>query len=780
MLAGLLNIVTKILETLNKLREFGDWVDSHFPALAALDRRAGLGGGVAASGNNLVGLRPTGATTGFQTFGSPEESIAAGVRQLQTNMDQHKITTLAQQITRWAPPSENDTAAYIKAVAAETGLDPNAPLNVHDKEVARQVIAAIAHRETGRSVAPEIVSRGVDQAFATPSAGLGGVSQKDIDDANKASQNVLLRQRQQNEAEQGQMQRSLDAAWKRATDAATAATGAGRDVGTDKDFKTASDQVVYYTQRLYELRHLHTDLITEQQKLARGFQDQVIVLNQTGAAAKEDADIERQFQIAARGNMVDQAALGNALKAAQDKRTEAMHESVRAMDQETVSQNALAEATAQGGNALDHYINFEKARIMALDVAKVGTKENQQALEEYLGMLERATDAKRTIAAMTMIPEYEKQNEQLELEAKLIGASTDEINRQTAALQARQAMNLKAGETPNAGQQRAIDAAKNSADIKTSVDRQKAAYQELESFGTEVFDTIGNAMADSFKKGADAAKVWQDALGSIVNEVIKEFIKLAILNPLLNSIFGGGRPEIGDVGNAAGNLGQGGSGTGGGGGGLLGSLLGGGGGTGGGGSSGSSGSGGSGLLGQIGGHAGGLFGWIPDQVFGEGFYKGGGFLGQGYLGITGSSAGQGWSNAGTWADTGSYGTLGDAGLYHSGGMVGRDAVPYRMVASNAFDYAPHFQQGFANDEFAAILHRSERVLTANQNNRLESVLNNVAAAGGGQDGRGGGGSGGNVVMNITTPNADSFRASQSQITARAAAGLTRNQQRNRT
>jgi len=37
-----------------------------------------------------------------------------------------------------------------------------------------------------------------------------------------------------------------------------------------------------------------------------------------------------------------------------------------------------------------------------------------------------------------------------------------------------------------------------------------------------------------------------------------------------------------------------------------------------------------------------------------------------------------------------------------------------------------------------------------------------------------------VVMNITTPDADSFRSSQHQISSRAAAALNRSAQRSRT
>ena len=517
-------------------------------------------------------------------------------------------------------------------------------------------------------------------------------------------------------------------------------------------------------------RHLtsdYTNLITEQEKLARSMNDANKVLTAHVGAAREAAEIEQRYSELARdtnGNIVDQTAKLAALNALDVKHAAALHDMVVALQEATNAELRQTKAIEQGGMVAEHAANLEKARADQLANYDPATQSKQYADAVALEtlMLDRNSEAKRTNAAASMIQQLGQENEQLQLEAKLIGASTAEINRQTAALRARQALGLKPGETPNVEQQKAIDMAKQTADLKTEVEKQKAIYQELESFGTNVFDTIGNAMEASFQKGADAGKIWQDAIGNIMNEVIKEFMKLAIVNPLLNSLFGGGRPELGDIGGGSG------------GGGLLGSLLGGG--SGGDGQDdvsrrlaglGPSGSGGGG--GGLGG-SGGLIGSLVNSIGGKGFYQGGGLIGS----LFGSGGGAGEA-------AGAAGSL-DAmlptslpGLYHSGGLVGLDGVAHRLVPASDFHYAPHFQSGFGNDEFAAILHRSERVLTANQNDRMERVMNRVAS--GDHGGRGGGG---NVVFNIQTPDADSFKSSQPQIAARAVAGLNRAQQRNRT
>ena len=59
------------------------------------------------------------------------ESLAWGYRAvfvlLHTYRVRHGLRTVRGMISRWAPPVENHTEAYIRAVAADTGIDPDEP-----------------------------------------------------------------------------------------------------------------------------------------------------------------------------------------------------------------------------------------------------------------------------------------------------------------------------------------------------------------------------------------------------------------------------------------------------------------------------------------------------------------------------------------------------------------------------------------------------------------------------------------------------------------------------
>jgi hypothetical protein len=109
-----------------------------------------------------------------------------------------------------------------------------------------------------------------------------------------------------------------------------------------------------------------------------------------------------------------------------------------------------------------------------------------------------------------------------------------------------------------------------------------------------------------------------------------------------------------------------------------------------------------------------------------------------------------------------------AGLFHEGGEVGASAVPMRRVPALAFTGAPRLHDGwFRPDEYPAILQRGEVVVPKRDAQR--------ALGGAGPHRTPFDGSPPTVIMNVTAADADSFRASQAQITAAMARGLQRAQ-----
>ncbi len=62
-----------------------------------------------------------------------------------------KIDTVREIISRWAPPVENDTEAYISAVAKAAGVKANDAININDKRFLTLVVKAIIAHENGQN-----------------------------------------------------------------------------------------------------------------------------------------------------------------------------------------------------------------------------------------------------------------------------------------------------------------------------------------------------------------------------------------------------------------------------------------------------------------------------------------------------------------------------------------------------------------------------------------------------------------------------------------------------
>lgn len=83
------------------------------------------------------------------------ETIAWGYRAIFVLLHTYRVrygrTTPAQMIARWAPPAENDTAGYVRAVCGWTGLMPDRRIDTRNPAVMIPLAAAVSRVENGRA-----------------------------------------------------------------------------------------------------------------------------------------------------------------------------------------------------------------------------------------------------------------------------------------------------------------------------------------------------------------------------------------------------------------------------------------------------------------------------------------------------------------------------------------------------------------------------------------------------------------------------------------------------
>jgi hypothetical protein len=81
-------------------------------------------------------------------FSTPEEGLAALDNNLK-NYALRGVNTLAGVIGKWAPPNENDTAAYVADVSKRLSIAPDTKINLSDPVVRHAVSTAIMLHENG-------------------------------------------------------------------------------------------------------------------------------------------------------------------------------------------------------------------------------------------------------------------------------------------------------------------------------------------------------------------------------------------------------------------------------------------------------------------------------------------------------------------------------------------------------------------------------------------------------------------------------------------------------
>lgn len=101
----------------------------------------------------------------FVKFTSPQFGIRALAKTLITYQATHKLRTVEQIIGRWAPPNENNTQAYVDAVAKAVGVGPKWDVSVDSTAIMGPLVKAIIAHENGRQpYSDEVILAGLKLA----------------------------------------------------------------------------------------------------------------------------------------------------------------------------------------------------------------------------------------------------------------------------------------------------------------------------------------------------------------------------------------------------------------------------------------------------------------------------------------------------------------------------------------------------------------------------------------------------------------------------------------
>lgn len=119
-------------------------------------------GNLRRSNDNWQGLRPVQDDPEFLQFEAPCWGYRALIKTLQTYRKKHGLRTVKEMIARWAPPAENDTAAYVRSVCTELQVPDSYVPDVDDRGTMCALASAISRVENGTGAVRADVERGWD------------------------------------------------------------------------------------------------------------------------------------------------------------------------------------------------------------------------------------------------------------------------------------------------------------------------------------------------------------------------------------------------------------------------------------------------------------------------------------------------------------------------------------------------------------------------------------------------------------------------------------------
>ena len=108
----------------------------------------------------------TGNDGEFVTFDTPQNGVRALTKLLYNYQKKYNLNTITGIITRWAPPSENDTASYIALVASKTGIGADEEINLKaNATLTKKFVKAIIQKE-GSQAAVDYFDPYIDDGIA--------------------------------------------------------------------------------------------------------------------------------------------------------------------------------------------------------------------------------------------------------------------------------------------------------------------------------------------------------------------------------------------------------------------------------------------------------------------------------------------------------------------------------------------------------------------------------------------------------------------------------------
>ena len=284
------------------------------------------------------------------------------------------------------------------------------------------------------------------------------------------------------------------------------------------------------------------------------------------AAAGKTAEAQRQAAQEAFQTGVDAEVRARQILSGQiDQSVIAGSQQTDELKREAAQRQALAAAALQGASVQREAETAAKISqaTLAERTALLGASADQEQrlqliIRQKTEAITNEAAAVRDLAAAESLQQQADQVTLLEAQLRLITATNEQRVVELARVQALIDLHKKEGDALTANEQRYVEQAERVAKLGIEHKFLQDSYGALADAGVQAFDRIGEAITQGLATGESMMVKLGNIWRAVVSEMIQTAAKLAVINPIINSVFGQARPTLGGAVSAASGAGGGG------------------------------------------------------------------------------------------------------------------------------------------------------------------------------------------------------------------------------
>lgn len=232
----------------------------------------------------------------------------------------------------------------------------------------------------------------------------------------------------------------------------------------------------------------------------------------------------------------------------------AVDKAARELNIQAAGNELIAASWEKGASAAARATIQVQAEMEAAKFAARGTAEYASAVNTLSAAYTSQASAQQLVGARSQQNDQQKQLEYLRAETATLGQSAEIRTHDLAVLKARIEVEKQFPLLAQAEKDKLVQNSALIADATFQFQRQQEALNEIGNVATNAFNQVGSAMVNAFVGGQGAAVNFGNVARGILTSVLNEVLKLAVLNPILNSLTGGSRVTLGGIGGALGSV----------------------------------------------------------------------------------------------------------------------------------------------------------------------------------------------------------------------------------